>query len=266
MPAKPPALKPSAKLSPSAPSASATPSPPTTTPIFSRPQRTAHSPRAQPHLQRPHRRMPFLCRPSPAPLLRSRPLGHPQLRRSRLFRLRSRQRVPARAHPTGIHPRRAPPACLKLHQRQLSSRNRKGCVARPYRKYSMKLLHHMGSPIPLNSICAIMRDNRRLFPCPSILKLSFPPKTVRTRKNRIFCSSHHHMGVDRSGRGRNRGFCGCRAAQPLPLQQAHALRLLLECRRGARQRVWCRNLTPPIRSSFLDAAFGRHRCVWANPI
>ena len=65
---------------------------------------------AEPHLERPHRRLPLLCRPPAAPLLRSGPAGHAQLRRPGLLRLRPGQRVPAGPHRAGLHPRGTAPA------------------------------------------------------------------------------------------------------------------------------------------------------------
>ena len=121
-PAKPPALKQSGRHSPLAPSASATPCRLSRTKNSSKTER-ARSPRAEPHLQRPHRRLRLFRRPSPAQLLRPRPPRHPQLRRPRLLRLRSRQRVPPRPHQAGIYPRRAPPVGRQFHHRQLSSRS-----------------------------------------------------------------------------------------------------------------------------------------------
>ena len=95
------------------------------------------------------------------------------------------------------------------------------------------------------------------------------PKLLRAGKSRIHCLAGHHLVLCRNGRCRRRHLRRRRAAQPLPIQEAHSLRLLFERRRAAGQRIWRRHLAlsvsvqgPNKAITFAQhAALGRHVCV-----
>ena len=62
------------------------------------------------------------------------------------------------------------------------------------------------------------------------------------REGGLFSSSHHHLVFCRNRSRRRRRLRRCRVAQPLQIQAAHTIRLLLERRRAAAWRIRRRSL------------------------